>query len=109
MNKLYKNKDWLYQKYIVENLTKRELIELTQSSDTTVSRYLSKYNIKKDLKAMIANTKKTMLERRGTTNPAHTKQAQEKLHATRLKNQLFNDEKWLINNYITNNANANSI
>ena len=46
MEKLYKNKDWLYQKYIAEKLSTHKIAKICRCSKTTIRKWLTKYNIK---------------------------------------------------------------
>ena len=43
--KLYKNKDWLYQKYIKERLSAFEMVKLIKCGNSTISRWLRKFGI----------------------------------------------------------------
>lgn len=45
MNKLYKNKDWLYQEYIIKKISKREIAQRCKCDHGTITRYLHKFNI----------------------------------------------------------------
>ena len=45
MDKLYKNKDWLYQKYIVEKLNPYQIAKLCKSNHKTIRIWLKKFNI----------------------------------------------------------------
>lgn len=45
--KIYKDKDWLYQKYIVEGLTVRELAKFAECSKSTIQRWLAEYGYSK--------------------------------------------------------------
>ena len=45
--KIYKDKDWLFQKYIVEGLTVRQVAELAECSKSTVQRWLAEYGYSK--------------------------------------------------------------
>ena len=47
-NKLYKNREWLFQKYIVEKLSTPKIADICQCTATTVGTWLKKYNIKKE-------------------------------------------------------------
>lgn len=44
---IYQNKEWLYQKYIVEELSQQQIAELVRCSASTVARWLGIYNIPK--------------------------------------------------------------
>jgi len=44
-NKAYYNKDWLYQKYVIEKLTIREIAKECNCIHTTVQYWLKKFNI----------------------------------------------------------------
>ncbi len=45
-NKLYKNRDWLYQKYIIEKISAYRLAKIQNSSPLTIRHWLIKFNIK---------------------------------------------------------------
>lgn len=45
INKIYKNKDWLYQKYIVEKLSIRKIARICYCDHTVIHHWLKKYNI----------------------------------------------------------------
>lgn len=45
--KIYKDKDWLFQKYIVEGLTVRQVAELAECSKSTIQRLLAEYGYSK--------------------------------------------------------------
>ena len=50
MEKLYKNKDWLYTKYVTENNTQKEIADLCGlNSDSTIGNYIRKFEIKKEV------------------------------------------------------------
>jgi len=73
--KNYKNREWLYQKYIIENLSLGEIAELcTQNRRKTgsVRYYLKKYNIErsreKTIEAMNASRIKTCQKKYGTNH-----------------------------------------
>lgn len=44
MNKLYQNREWLYQKYVVEKMSSVEIGELCGVSAATICNWLRKYN-----------------------------------------------------------------
>ena len=43
---IYKNKDWLYQKYVIEGLSTLEISKMTNVNRQTISNWLNKYGIK---------------------------------------------------------------
>ena len=47
MSKLYTDKDWLHQKYIVENLSKSEMGRLVGVSDVIIGVYLKRFEIER--------------------------------------------------------------
>ena len=48
--KSYKDKDWLYNKYVIENNTQKEIANSCElSSDSTIGNYIKKFNIKKEV------------------------------------------------------------
>lgn len=51
----YKNKDWLYQKYIIEGLTTVQIGKLYEVYDTVIGRWLKKFNISRRSRAKAAH------------------------------------------------------
>lgn len=47
MAKLYESKNWLYQKYVIENKNLSEIAKEASCSHMTINRYLEKFGIKK--------------------------------------------------------------
>jgi len=45
MEKLYKDKDWLYQNYIIEKLTLKQIAKKCGSTDCTILNWLKKFDI----------------------------------------------------------------
>lgn len=45
MTELYKDKDWLYQKYVVEELSTPKIAKIAGCSDSTIRIWLKKFNI----------------------------------------------------------------
>jgi transposase len=45
--KLYKSKRWLYKKYVAERLTEDEIAELANTNQSTINRWLKKFELKK--------------------------------------------------------------
>src|SRR5690625_1989088 len=58
MRKLYQDKEWLYEKYIIENLSCPKIAEINNVNAVTVRRYLKKYGITKP-KNMIYRSRRT--------------------------------------------------
>ena len=91
-------KEWLIQKYIVENLTIYAVAELANCSTSTISRYMRKYKIpKKNYTDSIKNTKKTNLKKYGFENVSKVKEVRDKVKKTNLKKygaecSLLNEE-----------------
>jgi len=44
-----RDKEWLYQKYVIERLSTRKIAKLCNCGQTTIFRYLKKYQISRDL------------------------------------------------------------
>ena len=47
---LYKNKDWLYQKYEIEKLQEKEIANICKVSQDTIHNWLKKYNLNRKFK-----------------------------------------------------------
>lgn len=45
--KLYKSRRWLYKKFVVERLSEREIAELAGTDQSTINRWLHKFELKK--------------------------------------------------------------
>lgn len=71
-SRLYKNvkisRDDLYQKYIVDNMSRQECAEYFGVSEPVLEKRLKLYNIKKNKKAIYKNTQKTILNKYGVDN-----------------------------------------
>lgn len=110
--KVYMDKDWLYNKYIVENLTTTEIAELCGVTDPTIATALRSFEIKKDhevlqksrmekvIKTNIERFEKehcfqseivkekiksSMIERYGVDNPMKSKKIRQKSYNTNLE------------------------
>src|SRR3990167_1068585 len=46
-NRLYRNKDWLYDKYVVKRMYLRDIAELCGTVDSTVLRWVNNFNLPK--------------------------------------------------------------
>lgn len=62
------SKEELYQKFIVENMTRKQTAEYFGVSEALIKKKCSIYGIKKDKNKYLKNTNKTLLEKYGTTN-----------------------------------------
>lgn len=69
-NKLYKNKEWLYQKYWIENLTQTEVANIFNISQTAILKWMRKHDIK---------TRKACI-RKGFKHSQDTKEKMRKSH-----------------------------
>lgn len=45
--KLYTSKTWMRRKYVVEKLTEEEIAKLANTTQATVNRWLTKFDLKK--------------------------------------------------------------
>lgn len=54
----YKNRDFLYQKYVIEGLTCQEIADLISSSRTTVLKYLKEFEISVRRQGVNSNRKR---------------------------------------------------
>ena len=75
----------LYQKYIIENLNKKECAEYFGISIGVLEKRLSRYNIKKDKKKVYENTAKTMLQKYGVDNSSKLASVLQKRQETNIK------------------------
>lgn len=62
------DKDELYQKFIVENMTRKQVADYFGVSEALIKKKCRLYGIKKGPEKYIKNTDKTLLKRYGTTN-----------------------------------------
>lgn len=92
-NELYKDKDWLYQKYITENLGPVEIAELLglprRLGSKRIDWYLSQFGFKKDKtqvkEAMLRARNKNNLEKYGNICSLHCPENTAKTKQTNLK------------------------
>jgi hypothetical protein len=85
MKKTNLDKDWLYQKYIVENLSWVELAQLAGCSPYFINKMVKMYGFKKESNKVKEAREKTMLQNHGVVNAAHSKTAIEKKKQTNLQ------------------------
>ena len=78
MNKIIIPKEELYQKYIVENLSRKECAIFFNVSEKAVVHRLMEYGIKKDYSKVQKNREKTMLDRYGVIHPSQNEQFKQK-------------------------------
>lgn len=71
-------KDELYQKYIVENMSRAEVASFFNVKERTIARRLEEYGIKKDTKDIYSNIKKSTFEHYGVEHPSKSKKLREK-------------------------------
>ncbi|MDD5650664.1 MAG: hypothetical protein PHF86_09645 [Candidatus Nanoarchaeia archaeon] len=76
------NKNWLYQKYIVENLKVMEIAELCNVPIWYIERALKNFKIKKSQKLSKIRSKETNIKRYGASSPMKNKRVQEKARKT---------------------------
>lgn len=84
MKKAALDRDWLYQKYIVENLSWIELSKLAGCSPSFISKMIKQYGFKKDAEQIKNARSKSIKERYGVDNIAHSKEHREKAKKTNL-------------------------
>jgi len=99
--KEFENKDWLYQKYIIERLTMDKIAKLLGVSRTLISKYLKKYNIPsrsrlEAYKNLSEETKEKLRETlkkcpNGMLGKHHSEEAKEKLRVAHLKENLSDE------------------
>lgn len=85
MKKAAIDKDWLYQKYIVENLSWIELAKIANCSPHFINKMVKQYGFKKSEDQIKAARVKTLKDKYGVENIAHSKQHQEKAKKTNLQ------------------------
>ncbi|MBA7579118.1 hypothetical protein ES695_09260 [Candidatus Atribacteria bacterium 1244-E10-H5-B2] len=114
MIKLYQNRDWLYQKYIVEGLSTYEIAKICKVSGSCIGRRLKRYNIKirsysECQKGLQAGKKNPMydIHRIGIENSFygkhHSEKSKDKMSISKLKNKLaikYKNKIWLEQKYI---------
>ena len=71
-------RDELYQKYIVENMSRAEVASFFNVKERTITRRLEEYGIKKDTKDIYFNIKKSTFEHYGVEHPSKSKELREK-------------------------------
>lgn len=77
------NQENLYQKYIVENLSRNECACLFDCSETKIKKELHNYGIKKDLKQIAAVRAKNNIEKYGVKSPCQLKEIAQKVSDTK--------------------------
>ena len=75
----------LYQKYIVENMPRKECALYFGVSEKAITRRLSEYGIKRDTKMTYLNRKKAMKMRYGVEHPIHDPTIAQKTRQTMLE------------------------
>ena len=75
-------KDELYQKYIIENLTRKECANYFNVGEGIIIKRLSEYGIKRDVEATKINRKKAIFEKYGYETPFGNKEIREKSKIT---------------------------
>jgi len=83
--KIVISKEELYQKYIVENMSRADCATFFNTTDRTIKRRLEEFGIKKDPKKRYENIEKTTLERFGVKHAAQNEICKEKAKKTMLK------------------------
>lgn len=85
----FKDREWLYSKYVEENLSATAIAKICNVHSSSIYRFLKKYNIKKDKKkinkARYDKIKETNIEKYGVENPASLESVKEKIKNTNLK------------------------
>ena len=79
------SKEELYYLYIELNMMVQEIADMVGVKKSNVEKWLKKYNIKKDLKLIAENNKKSCLEKYGVKNAGWIKTSQEKIRQTNLE------------------------
>jgi endonuclease III-like uncharacterized protein len=80
------NKDWLYQKYIIENLSWKEIAKLAGCGPSYVDKMVKFYKFSKTKEKVVEARTKTMLEKYGFENAAKVQELQENKKKQMLKN-----------------------
>ena len=83
--KLHNDRDWLYRKYIEENLTMREIGDLLGVTCDMISLNLKKFSIIKDPASVVSSRRKTMLLRHGAPTPLESKEITKSINQTKLE------------------------
>lgn len=78
-------KEQIIELYINQNLSKRDVAELLNTSLHTLSKYMKKYNIIKDRKLILELREKTNLDRYGVTDPNKLEEVKQQIKETNLK------------------------
>jgi len=77
------NKDWLYQKYIIEKMCARQIAKLCNCSRTTIAVWLTKYNIPRRSAKDYSYSEERKIRMSGKNHPMfgkhHTKETREKI------------------------------
>jgi predicted transcriptional regulator len=80
------NKEWLYQKYIVENLTQNQIAIILNCSSTTINKYLKKFQIIKDNLKINETREQTVMLKYGIKNISKNNEIKKKKIITCFKN-----------------------
>lgn len=92
VNKLYKNKEWLYQQYIIEKNSCDKIGNLLNCHSHTVWTWLKKHSIK---------TRDLSESHIGQHPTDQTRKKYSEVALKRLPNKPYRDKTWMLNAYVT--------